>query len=416
MFKVRTIIMGGGQGTRLFPLTKNRCKPAVPIGGKYRLVDVPISNCLHSGYNRIYLLTQFHTRSLHRHIQNTYRFDRFDGGFVEILSAEQVRGRACAWYEGTADAVRKNLHYLDLSRDDLVIILAGDQLYRMDFSKMVSDHLERGAEITVAAKVVPLDRLTSFGAMEIDGESRIRNFVEKPRTRPALNRLKINPQQFPTIHLDPSRHFGLASMGNYVFRFETLKKILEGREKDFGKELLPRAVKEGTKIFAFLFDDYWEDIGTIRSFFDANLGLTDPAPSFNFFDEHWPIYTHPQSLPAAKFDACSLDRTVVADGCTIRQNAALERCVVGLRSSIGQDSKLKNVLLLGCEGPNGPGAEIGDHCRISNAIIDQQVRIGHNVRIDASGKKNGDESGGCVVIDGVVCIPVGTSIPDGFQF
>lgn len=414
--------MGGGQGTRLFPLTKNRCKPAVPIGGKYRLVDVPISNCLHSGYNKIYLLTQFHTRSLHRHIQDTYRFDRFDGGSVEILSAEQVRGKPSTWYEGTADAVRKNLHYLDLNNDDLVIILAGDQLYRMDFSKMVQNHLENGAEITVAAKVVPLERLSNFGAMEIDSAARIQKFVEKPKAKSALDRLKINHEQFPNLPLDCDRQFGLASMGNYVFRFGTLKKILDGHEKDFGKELLPKSIQMGMKIFAFLFDDYWEDIGTIRSFFDANLALTDARPPFDFFDANWPIFTRPQSLPASKVESCRLDRALVAEGCLIRQGTTLERCVIGQRSTIGQNSRLQNVLTLGNDERQDTDDRakmplgIGNDCQITNAIIDQNVRIGNGVCIDAAGKKNGDESCGCVVIDGIVCIPVGTVLPDGFQF
>lgn len=422
MPRVKCVIMGGGQGTRLFPLTKSRCKPAVPIGGKYRLVDIAISNCIHSGYNQIHLLTQYHTRSLHKHIQMTYRFDHFDNGFVEVLSAEQVNGRDHTWYEGTADAVRKNLDYIDLNDNDLVLILAGDHLYRMDFSKMVQAHLNSGAEVTVAAKILPCEAVRQLGVMEVDEQLGIRHFVEKPSSEAVIDRLKIGPRLRQGHDLDPDRSYCLASMGNYIFRFGALKKALSGRENDFGREILPQLLQQQIPLQAYMFNGYWEDIGTIRSFFDANLALTNIVPPFDFFDGDRPIFTRPRYLPASKINGCVMERVIISEGCLI-DRASLRRCVIGTRAVIRENSYLENVLVMGNDAfekkhsANGIiPCGIGRNCCIQNAILDKNVRIGDHVSLSPEGHQNGYEWNGCMVVDGIVCVTKGTSLPNDFRF
>ncbi|MDR0428658.1 MAG: glucose-1-phosphate adenylyltransferase [Puniceicoccales bacterium] len=418
--KVQTIVLGGGQGKRLFPLTKSRCKPAVPIGGQYRLVDIAISNSIHSGYNQIYLLTQYHTRSLHRHIAQTYRFDPFSGGFVEILPAEQVNGRDHTWYEGTADAVRKNLDYFDLDGDDLVFILAGDHIYRMDFSAMVAEHLCSGAEVTISGKILPSNCVRQFGVMELSGDMRVRTFVEKPNSDALIRKLLLPKEQYARFNLNPSISYCVASMGNYLFRFSTLCRALEGRETDFGMEVLPNLVRNGTPLKVHLFDGYWEDIGSIRSFFDANLSLTDIVPPFDFFDSDRPIFTKPRYLPASKVNGCTMEQVVLGAGCLI-DRASLRRCVIGIRSVIRQNSHLENVVIVGNgffeKTHSGNGVVpcgIGKNCHIRNAILDKNVCIGDRVRISPENKPNGYEYNGCMVIDGIACIPRGTSLPNDF--
>jgi glucose-1-phosphate adenylyltransferase len=416
--------LGGGEGRRLFPLTKTRCKPAVPVGGKYRLVDVALSNCIHSGYNRIYLLTQYHTRSLHRHIRDTYHFDSFAGGFVEVLSAELVCGRSPAWYEGTADAVRKNLDYLQLKEDDLVLILAGDHLYRMDFAPMVAAHLRSGAEVTVSAKLVPAHRICQFGAIEVDENLRIVRFVEKPDNPEEVHRLQVHPDIAHRFGLPPSPSTPncLASMGNYIFRFGALRSALAGTDNDFGKNVLPGLVAQQIPVGAYLFDGYWEDLGTIRSFFDANIALTDILPPFDFFDAERPIFTTPRYLPASKVNGCSMEQVVMADGCLI-DRAILRRCMVGTCAVIRQGSLLENVLMMGNDffekrhGPDGTiPCGIGRNCHIRNAIVDKNVRIGDRVRISPEGKPNGYTNGECVVVDAIACVPNGATLPNDFIF
>lgn len=419
---VRCVILGGGQGTRLYPLTKSRCKPAVPIGGKYRLVDIPISNCINSGYNKIHLLTQFHTRSLHRHIQSTYRFDNFADGFVEILSAEQGEDRESDWYEGTADAVRKNLEYLDLSDDHLVLILAGDHLCRMDLREMVKDHLANGADVTVAAKILSTAHASQLGVMQIDETQRIRHFFEKPSLSFIEENLQLPDETKRNAGLDVEQHFCLASMGNYVFRFGALRELLACGDNDFGRDILPAIADRGGKIFAHLFAGYWEDIGTIRSFFDANLALTNIVPPFDFFDSDRPIFTRPRYLPASKINGCQMERVIISEGSLI-DRASLKACVIGIRSVIRENSFLENVLLMGNDffekkhSANGQiPCGIGRNCRIENTILDKNVRIGDGVILSPRGKPNGYESNGCMVIDGIVCVPNGTSLPANFVF
>ncbi|MDR2341198.1 MAG: glucose-1-phosphate adenylyltransferase [Puniceicoccales bacterium] len=420
--RVQTIIMGGGVGSRLFPLTKGRCKPAVPIGGKYRLVDIAISNSIHSGYNQIYLLTQYHTRSLHRHISGTYNFDPFAGGFVEVLPAEQVDGKDHTWYEGTADAVRKNLDYINLDDDDLVLILAGDHLYRMDFSNMVKAHLETNAEVTISGKIVSSSVVRQLGVMELFPDMRIRNFEEKPNTDEQIRRLLLPRGEYQRHSLDPNQSYCVASMGNYLFRFATLKRALEGNDNDFGKNVLPKLLSQGTAMYSYLFDGYWEDIGSVRSFFDANLALTDIIPPFDFFDEKHPIFTKPRYLPASKINGCSMERVIIGDGCFI-DRAILRRCVIGIRSVIRENSSLEDVLVMGNNTfekrhtPNGYiPCGIGKNCYIRKAIIDKDSRIGNRVRLVADGKPNGYESNGCSLVDGIICVPERTVLHDDFIF
>ncbi len=420
--KVLPIIMGGGRGTRLYPLTKSRCKPAVPLAGEYRLVDIPLSNCINSGYNQIYILTQFNTASLHRHIQESFKFDPFGRGFVDILSAEQTE-RGGHWYQGTADAVRQNLQHFSGGDHDLYLILSGDQLYRMDFREIVDYHCSVGADVTIAAKPVPKEEVSEFGVMNVDETGKISEFAEKPKDASQIEHLVIGDAlRSRMAHPDPGRGYCLASMGIYVFSGRVLREALEEPGTDFGKEVIPSLLGK-VRLFAYVFDDYWEDIGTIRAFFEANLMLTDSVPPFNFFDRHNPIFTRPRYLPASKLNGCNAKRSIIADGCII-SDAILRRCVIGVRSFINEGSRLENVIVMGADrdhtleelsaphNANMPPMGIGRNCRISNAIIDKNARIGDNVVISPEGKPDGYEKGDIHVRDGIVIITKSGIIPD----
>ncbi len=310
--RVLSVIMGGGRGTRLYPLTKERCKPAVPLAGKYRLVDIPISNCLNSGFNRIFLLSQFLTASLHRHIQKSFHFDPFGGGFIDILSAEQTE-KSSAWYEGTADAVRRNLVHFNSYPHDLILILSGDQLYRMDFSKIIDQHIATGADVTIAAIPFPVSKVEGLGLMRVSDDLSITEFVEKPKDPAIINGLAISPAL--EAKLAPANEKRcLASMGIYVFSRSVLSDGLANNMKDFGKEVIPSLLGK-KKLCSYIFEGYWEDIGTVQAFFEANLALAQPLPPFNFFDRGAPIYTHPRYLPASKINRCDIDHVVIGDGC-----------------------------------------------------------------------------------------------------
>jgi len=413
--------MGGGRGTRLYPLTKLRCKPAVPLAGKYRLVDIPISNCINSGYNKIYLLSQFNTASLHRHVQDAYRFDRFDGGFVEILSAEQTE-YGDDWYQGTADAVRRNIMHFHAKPDDIFVILSGDQLYRMDFSKMVKEHLSRGAEVTVAAKPVPIDEASGLGLLSVGEGARITDFVEKPTDPEVISNLVPAELKSPDGQSDRV----LASMGIYVFNASSMFEALEGDSKDFGKEIIPSLVQD-KDIRCHIFDGYWEDIGTVRAFFDANLQLTEPVPSFNFYDEEHPIYNYPDILPTAKLTHCDMDRTTVASGCMIGRSS-FKRCMLGVRSMVGDNCKFENVVMIGAdyfethediEVPENiseiPDVGVGENSVIKNSIIDKNARIGSNVTLSPEGLKEGwaDNLNGVYARDGILVIVKNAIVPSG---
>lgn len=420
--KVISIIMGGGRGTRLHPLTAERCKPAVPLAGKFRLADIPISNCLHSGLNQIYVLTQFNTASLHRHIQETYRFDPFAGGFVDILSAEQTQ-KGSSWYQGTADAVRQNLHHLSASDDDLVLILSGDQLYQMDFQQLIRQHRNSGAQLTLAGKAMKSSEVSGLGLMRVEGDLSVTEFVEKPTDPDIINGLMVGDEIASILNASEDESYVLANMGIYLFNFKTLKDAVDNNFTDFGKEVIPQLLSK-VKMQAYLFAGYWEDIGTVRSFFDANLSLTDIIPPFNFFDEEKLVYTRARYLPASKINGSSFSQAVMADGCIIT-DARFERCVLGVRSCVGKGSSLMSVVMMGadfCESVAArseniimqrPDVGIGEHCHIENAIIDKNARIGDHVHLSPEGKPDLFTMGDVTVRDGVLIVKKNGTIPDG---
>jgi len=414
--KVHCVIMGGGRGTRLYPLTKLRCKPAVPLAGKFRLVDIPISNCINSGYNQIYLLSQFNTESLHRHVADAYRFDRFGRGFVEILSAEQTE-HGDDWYQGTADAVRRNLIHFHAKSDDLFIILSGDQLYRMDFSKMVEEHIARGADVTVAAKPVNTSEAAGLGLLRVGEEFKIVDFVEKPTDPEVIARLV--PDELKANGAGEDRC--LASMGIYVFNAEAMKRALSGDDKDFGKEIIPSLVGN-QDIRCHVFDDYWEDIGTVRAFFEANLQLTDEVPAFNFYEGQRPIYNRPDILPTAKLGKCSMTSTIIASGCMVG-DSILNRCVLAERSIIGKRCRMESVVMMGADfyedgdQANKTHLGVGDGSDIRDAIIDKNARIGSNVFLSPKGLEEGwaDEGENIYIRDGLVIVVKNGVVPDGMR-
>jgi glucose-1-phosphate adenylyltransferase len=419
---VLSIIMGGGQGTRLFPLTKLRSKPAVPMGAKYRLVDVPISNCLHADLRRIYVLTQFNSASLHRHIAQSYKFDHFNGGFVEILAAEQTFADT-SWYQGTADAVRKNLiHFLNHDFD-YALILSGDQLYRMDFRPVIEQHIANQAELTIAT--IPVDRqpAKSLGIMQINDERRIVRFVEKPKEDALLDSLKLPSDWHPKLGIEGGGDLFLASMGIYVFNRQVLIDLLNNSFTDFGKHIIPGAI-ENRRVFSYVYQGYWEDIGTIRSFFEANLDVSSELPRFDFYNMSAPIYTRPRFLPASKINGGAIDHAIVSDGCIIN-HARIAHSIIGVRSLIGAGSGLHRVILLGNdyyesiasiqtnEAQGQPRVGIGRNCRISNAIVDKNARIGDNVVISPEGKPENVDHPLYFIRDGVVIIPKNAVVPSG---
>ena len=419
---VLSIIMGGGQGTRLFPLTRERSKPAVPLAGKYRLVDIPISNCINSGLKRIYLLTQFNSASLHRHISQSYKFDHFTGGFVEILAAEQTFTDT-SWYQGTADAVRKNLlHFLN-HNFDFALILSGDQLYRMDFRRILALHIENEAEVTVATMPVDRQSATSLGLMQINENRRITRFEEKPKDPMILDQMRLPKEWYQKLGVEGEEEFFLGSMGIYVFNRDVLLKLLDNTMADFGKHIIPSAIKTH-RVFSYIFQDYWEDIGTIRNFFEANLNLVTELPKFNFFDMGAPIFTRPRFLPASKINGADINHAVVSDGCIIN-HAKIEHSIVGVRSLVDAGSSLFRTILLGCDyfesevsitenaAAGRPKIGIGKNTRIENAIIDKNARIGDNCVITASNKPETVDHPLYYVRDGIVIIPKNGTIPHG---
>jgi len=419
---VLCVIMGGGQGTRLFPLTKDRAKPAVPFAGKYRIVDVPISNCINSGFRRIYVLTMFNSTSLHRHISQSYKFDQFSSGFVEILAAQQTFADT-SWYEGTADAVRKNLiHFLDHDFEYL-LILSGDQLYRMDFRRMIAQHRETGADVTIATIPVSRREAGALGIMQIAEDRRIVRFVEKPK-EPALQDTLVLPKDwYPKLGMSGDSESFLASMGIYVFNRDVVRKLLENEHTDFGKHIIPGAI-ETHRVWSYIFQGYWEDIGTIRAFFEANLDMAQELPRFNFFDMSAPIFSRPRFLPGSKVNSAQIDHAMISDGCIIT-NAHINDSIVGLRTLVGPGTELHRVVALGCdyyesydsilehERSGKPRVGIGSNCRIENAIIDKNARIGNNVTISPVGKPENVDHPLYYIRDGIVIIPKNASIPDG---
>src|SRR6184192_4577820 len=380
------IIMGGGAGTRLFPLTKDRAKPAVPLGGKYRIVDIPISNCLNSGLRSIYVLTQFNSMSLHRHIQASYKFDNFSRSFVDILAAQQTP-EASQWYQGTADAVRQNMRYFLERSFDYYLILSGDQLYRMDFRTLLHQHIQSGADITLATKPIHRQQVAEFGIMQSGVDRRITRFVEKPKDDSVLEEMKMSRELLRAVGSSEDEELFQASMGIYVFNREVLVKCLDNELEDFGKDIIPRSIQD-RQVNAFIFQGYWEDIGTVRAFYEANLDLTDLVPEYSFFDTEAPIYTHPRFLPGSKVNGATLRQAIISDGCII-SDAHLERCVVGIRSIIQSGATIRNTIVMGADHfeldlateSGRPPIGIGRNCVIDRAIIDKNARIGDGVII-----------------------------------
>ena len=419
MTKVLSIILGGGKGTRLYPLTQSRSKPAVPFGGKHRIVDIPISNCINSGLRQIYVLTQFNSASLHLHIARAYRFDSFSNGFVEILAAEQTLEHS-GWYEGTADAVRKNFSHFKTQEPTHYIILSGDQLYRMNLRNFLDQHKASGADITIACTPVNRRDASGFGIMRIDEQSNITAFMEKPGPDKNIDEWKI-PEQLNITTAGSEKEY-LASMGIYIFSAQAMEACLSNNMIDFGKEIIPESIKTH-KVSAFIHKGYWEDIGTIRSFYESNLDLTEITPKFNFYDVEAPIYTHNRNLPASKINGAQLDRVTCSEGCVITY-ANIARSVIGVRTIIEAGSVLEGVVCMGADyyesdsnkkgdqQANIPCVGIGKNCRIKKAIIDKNARIGHNVSIGMGAIPPDGDYGAYHVVDGVYVITKNAVIPD----
>jgi len=414
--KVICIVLGGGQGSRLYPLTATRSKPAVPIAGKYRLVDIPISNCLHSGIHRIYVLTQFNSASLNKHIKNTYHFSSFSDAFVDILAAEQTPA-SVAWFQGTADAVRQSLHHLAVNEFDYVLILSGDQLYQMDFEEMIEQHIKMEAEISIATIPVHVNDVPGFGILKTDENNIITSFVEKPKTGFEDWVSDVSPQ------MEAEGRVYLASMGIYIFNRKLLYELLQGNERtDFGKEIIPQSIAEH-KVISYQYEGYWTDIGTIPSFFDANLGLTDDIPQFNLFDKHQ-IYTRARMLPPSKISGTHLIKTIVSDGCIVNASH-ITRSIIGVRTRIGFDTIIENCYVMGSDNYQNleqieeshvsktPLMGIGDRCHIRNAIIDKNTYIGDDVQINCGEKLENGDYGSYTVMDGIVVVKKRAVIPNG---
>jgi glucose-1-phosphate adenylyltransferase len=413
--KVLGIILGGGQGSRLYPLTKDRSKPAVPIAGKYRLVDIPISNCINSDIKRMYVLTQFNSASLNAHIKNTYHFSFFSSAFVDVLAAEQTIN-SDKWFQGTADAVRQSMQHFLENDFEYALILSGDQLYQMDFNDMIKKHEESGAEISIATYPVNAKDATSFGLLKTNDENIITSFIEKP----AAELLPDWTSDVGDEMKSKGRNY-LASMGIYIFNRDLLIKLMENPDtNDFGGEIIPQAINKH-KTLSYQYDGYWEDIGTIESFFEANLGLTDDVPEFNLYDEKG-IYTRPRILPTSKISGTILNKTVIGDGCII-QAEKIDRAVIGIRSRIGKNSLISNTYMMGNDSYESLDQVeedhikimmgIGDRCYIHNCIVDKNCRIGDDVRINGGPHIKNVETDTYMVKDGIVVIKKDATIPKG---
>lgn len=411
MNDILAVILGGGRGSRLFPLTKLRSKPAVPIAGKYRLIDIPLSNCINSGIYRIDVLTQFNSHSLHRHINQTYNFDKFHTGFVEILAAEQTPESA-DWYQGTADALRKQLFQIRSSRAKYVLVLAGDHLYRMDYAPMAKFHWEHNADITVAVQPVLREEAPRLGILKRGQDDRISAFAEKPKDPAVLSKF--------VSRADKQRPF-LGSMGIYLFNTQVLIELLRDNPRfdDFGGDIIPHAI-QNCAVYGFDFAGYWRDIGTIRSFYEVNLELTCQNPPFNFFDTERPVYTHSRFLPGSVVEDSHLRDVLLADGCQIQQ-AEITHSVIGVRSIIATGTKIKDSVLMGADyylvdadaDPAKPPIGIGPRCHIEGAIIDKNARIGANVIIRPFPRGTDINAENWAVQDGIVVIPKDSVIPPG---
>lgn len=414
MKDVLCVILGGGRGTRLFPLTKERCKPAVPLFGKYRLIDVPISNCLNSGLNRIYILTQFNSESLNKHISRTYKMDPFTKGFIDIMAADQSMDNT-NWFQGTADAVRRCLKHFNDPAIKYILVLGGDHLYKMDLMDMYRYHKEKKAEVTVACNNIDPEYVHHFGIMGLDAGSRIKKFVEKPKNDKEIAGL---------VREKDGRKYFMGSMGIYLFNKDILIGLLTANSKiDFGREIIPDAIDK-RETYAYVFDGYWRDIGTIKTFYEENLSLTSAIPSMDIFDENWQIFTRPRILAPAKFENAVVERSIVAEG-AILLAAKIVRSVIGLRFRVCDGSTLEDTIAMGCDyyqtvdqlkddaAKGTPNLGVGKNCFIRKAILDKNVRIGDNVKIVNEKGLQEFDGPNYYIRDGIVIIPKNSVVKPG---
>jgi len=425
MRDVLSLILGGGRGTRLYPLTKLRSKPAVPVAGKYRLIDIPISNCINSGLNRVFVMTQFLSVSLHRHISHTYKFDPFSRGFVEILAAQQTN-ETSEWYQGTADAVRQQLRYVMEDKCNDVLILSGDQLYRMDFRQLVKTHRDNNADATLAVLPVKREDTHHFGILRQDEKGRILGFVEKPKTDPEREPVRTPAEWIERLGIPSNGREYLASMGIYCFKRDVLLDLLTRKPlaTDFGKDVFPRSLASH-RLQTHIFDGYWEDLGTIKSYHEANLALASDQPPFDFHSPEGVIYTRMRFLPASRVSGATLKQCLISDGCIVNGGTTIERSLLGVRSNIGRDVTIRDTVIIGADRfeteaerlrnvqRGFPDFSIGDGSVIERAIVDKDCRIGRNVRIVNARNLEEDEGENYVIRDGLVIIPKGTTVPDG---
>lgn len=428
MKQLISLILGGGRGTRLYPLTKFRSKPAVPVAGKYRIIDIPISNCLNSGFNRIFVLTQFLSTSLHRHITNTYKFDPFSQGFVEILAAQQTLDRS-DWYQGTADAVRQNLRSLQERDIQFVLILSGDQLYRMDLRRMLDMHMLSGAQVSIAVLPVARETVSSFGIMRLDESGRVVDFVEKPRDSQVVDKFRTDPEWIDARGISSRGREHLASMGIYIFNRDVLVDFLTRfSHTDFGKEVFPNSIRSH-HVQAHLFDGYWEDIGTIQSFWKANLDLAADDPPFELTVPGGHTFSRPRFLPPSRISGARIERSLLAEGSTVEAGCHIVNSVIGLRCRIGRDVTIRDSVIMGAdyyESPgelqanrdqNQPAVGVGAGSVIERAIIDKNCRIGRNVRIvNSKGLENTEDSRDAVIRDGIIVVPKEVTLADSWVF
>ncbi|MDH3494108.1 MAG: glucose-1-phosphate adenylyltransferase [Acidobacteriota bacterium] len=423
--KAIALILGGGAGSRLFPLTRDRAKPAVPLAGKYRLIDVPISNCINSDVMHIFVLTQFNSASLNQHISRTYRFSSFSNGFVEIIAAEQTR-ESKQWFQGTADAVRQVLQHIPTLGHDTVIILSGDHLYRMDYREFLNKHYESEADVTVSVIPCAEREAEGYGLLKTNDDGAITEFKEKP-TGEELAAMRVDTTKFGLSDTESENRPYLASMGIYVFKYDRLAELLSKDQSwvDFGKEVIPASIKE-MNVQAHLFNHYWEDIGTIRAFYDANLDLASPVPKFNFFNADAPIYTNSRYLPPSKIISCDMGNSMISEGC-ILNGVYARNSILGLRSRIDQGARIENSIVMGADyyesyeelgekaAQGIPHIGIGENATINGAIIDKNARIGKNVQlVNKDGVEEADRDE-YYIRDGLIIVPKNAVLPDGTQ-
>jgi glucose-1-phosphate adenylyltransferase len=425
MNNVLALVLGGGRGTRLYPLTKYRSKPAVPLAGKYRLIDVPISNCINSGVRSVYVLTQFNSVSLHRHIRRAYTFDSFNGGFVEILAAQQTLDSS-DWYQGTADAVRQNIRYLQSPGIDYVLVLSGDQLYRMNYAEMVRTHTESHADVTIASMPVTREAASGFGIMRSDDSGRVVDFLEKPKTTEQVERMRTDPAWIDSRGV-PSRGRDLmASMGIYLFDRDLLVDVLTSTDyHDFGREVFPASIAP-RKVQMHLFDGYWEDIGTIKSFYQCNLDLASATPPFDLISFESPIYTRARFLPPSRIEGAHICQSLISDGCVIGEGAVIENSVIGLRCRIGPGAVIRNSVVMGSDEYDSPATMarfnhkipqgIGEGSEIDGVIVDKNCRIGANARVvNSDGLDSSEETPECMICDSIVVVQKGAVLSNGWK-